>query len=142
MPDTILARWQPKRMAPEQAWPMPTLLQALRRGLSGRCPACGQSRLFEGWLGVEAICPHCTAPLGTLRADDAPPYFTIFIVGHFIIGLAVALDLLIGLSVEAELAIFLPATAILSVALLRPIKGATIGLMLRLRMETVSGSGG
>jgi len=142
MPDTIAVRWQPTRMMPEQAWPMPTLAQALRRGFRGRCPACGQSRMFAGWLRVQAVCPKCLAPLGALRADDAPPYFTIFIVGHFIIGLAVALDLMVGLSVAAELAIFLPATTILSVALLRPVKGATVGLMLRLRMETVSGPGG
>jgi uncharacterized protein (DUF983 family) len=142
MPDTVAARWQPMRVMPKPAWPMPTLAQALRRGAAARCPACGQSRLFQGWLRVHATCPNCTAPLGALRADDAPPYFTIFIVGHFILGLAVALDLLTRLSVAAELAIFLPATAILSVALLRPVKGATVGLMLRLRMETISGPAG
>jgi uncharacterized protein (DUF983 family) len=54
----------------------------------------------------------------------------------------VALDLLAPLSVFAELAIFLPLTAILSLALLRPVKGATVGLMLRLRMETMPGTSG
>jgi uncharacterized protein (DUF983 family) len=142
MPDTTPVRWQPKRARPEQAWPMPTLIDALRRGAAARCPACGNSSLFSGWLRVQPICPACKAPLGALRADDAPPYFTIFIVAHFVIALAVALDFVISLSVAAELAIFLPLTAILSVALLRPVKGATVGLMLRLRMETMPGSAG
>jgi uncharacterized protein (DUF983 family) len=71
-----------------------------------------------------------------LRADDAPPYFTIFIVGHFVIALIVLLDLMTGLTVVEELAIALPITGIMSLALLRPVKGATVGLMLRLRMET------
>jgi uncharacterized protein (DUF983 family) len=142
MPDTMTVRWQPDRTAPAPGWPMPTMIQALRRGFAGRCPACGQSAMFTGWLRVRTACPACTAPLGAVRADDAPPYFTIFIVGHFIIGVAVALDLLAPLSVFAELAIFLPLTAILSLALLRPVKGATVGLMLRLRMETMPGTSG
>jgi uncharacterized protein (DUF983 family) len=136
MPDTTTVRWQPRREALRRGWPMPTLLQALRRGFAGRCPACGQSRMFTGWLRVQTSCAACTAPLGAVRADDAPPYFTIFIVGHVVIGVAVALDLLASLSVIAELAIFLPLTAIMSLALLRPVKGATVGLMLRLGMET------
>jgi uncharacterized protein (DUF983 family) len=142
MPDTMTVRWQPDRTPAPPDWPMPTLMQALRRGFAGRCPACGQSRMFTGWLRVQSACPACKAPLGAVRADDAPPYFTIFIVGHFVIGVAVALDLLASLSVLAELVIFLPLTAILSLALLRPIKGATVGLMLRLRMETTPGTAG
>ncbi len=136
MPDTMITRWEPERRAPAPGWPMPTLTQALCRGLAGRCPACAKSPLFTGWLRVSTVCPVCTAPLGTLRADDAPPYFTIFIVGHFVIALIVLLDLMTGLTVVEELAIALPITGIMSLALLRPVKGATVGLMLRLRMET------
>jgi uncharacterized protein (DUF983 family) len=136
MPDTNPMRWQPDREPAPTGWPMPTLAQALRRGFAGKCPACGQARLFAGWLRVRPVCPACTAPLGSLRADDAPPYITIFIVGHLVIASALVLDQLVRLSVWSEMALFLPLTLLLSLTLLRPVKGATVGLMLRLHMVT------
>jgi uncharacterized protein (DUF983 family) len=74
----------------------------------------------------------CGAPLGEVRADDAPPYFTIFIVGHLVIGLMFAVDQAYAPPFWLQAAVWLPVTVILSLALLRPIKGATIGLMLKL----------
>jgi uncharacterized protein (DUF983 family) len=102
------------------------------RGFRGSCPCCGNSRLFGGWLRQVESCPTCAAPLGAVRADDAPPYFVIFIVGHLVIGTQIALDGVMGLSLLTEAAIFLPLTLAASMALLRPAKGATIGLMLQL----------
>ena len=136
MPDIVPVHWQPDRAPALQDWPMPTLPQALGRGFLCKCPACGRASLFNGWLSVVAACPLCTAPLGSLRADDAPPYFTIFVVGHFVITLAVLLNMTTQMSVALQLAILLPLTTLMSAALLRPIKGATVGLMLRLGMVT------
>jgi uncharacterized protein (DUF983 family) len=106
----------------------------MARGFIGRCPCCGQGRLFAGWLRQTRVCPHCDAPLGAVRADDAPPYFVIFAVGHTVILSQLFLDDAMGLSLAAEAAIFLPLTLVASMALLRPVKGATIGLMLQLGM--------
>ena len=135
MPDTIPTRWQPDRTTSAQGWPMPDFVHALGRGFMGKCPACGKSPLFRGWLRVVETCPVCTAPVGSMRADDAPPYFTIFIVGHFVIALAVLINIETQLSIAMQLAIFLPFTALMSLSLLRPVKGATVGLMLRLGMD-------
>jgi len=79
-------------------------------------------------------CGQCQAPLGDVAADDAPPYFVIFIVAHLVIGTQVMTDIWLNLSVAAEAAIFLPLTLVLCLGLLRPVKGATIGLMLQLGM--------
>lgn len=57
---------------------------ALRRGLRGRCPACGQGALFQGYLSVRPHCPHCGEALHHQRADDGPAYLTILIVGHLL----------------------------------------------------------
>lgn len=126
--------WRPVRNRAAAAWPTPPLLTAMRRGVFGRCPACGQGPAFAGWLRVTQTCPVCTAPLGTIRADDAPPYFTVFILAHIVIGALVALERSVTLSVTTELMIFLPATLLLAVGLIRPVKGATLGLMLRMDM--------
>ncbi len=142
MPDTVPpasvspapVRWTPRRTAPVVGWAQPGTITAMLRGCRGRCPACGQGRLFNGWLRQAPACGHCAAPLGDVRADDAPPYFVIFIVAHGVIAIQFALDDVMGLPVLTEAAIFLPLTLAACLVLLRPVKGATIGLMLQLGM--------
>ena len=87
MPDfTAPVRWHSADAgAPAVADPMPAMSTAMLRGARGACPSCGQGRLFNGWLRVSDRCSRCDAPLGQVRADDAPPYFTIFAVAHVVI---------------------------------------------------------
>jgi uncharacterized protein (DUF983 family) len=127
-------RWEPDRSTPLNAWPMPTLANAVGRGLLGRCPACGKGRIFVGFLTVAAVCEACGAPLGLARADDAPPYFTILLVGHIVIPLLFIVDRVSQFPTWIMSAIFLPLTLILTIGLIRPIKGGTVGLMLNLNM--------
>jgi len=127
-------RWQPDRTVPKPPWPVPSLGIALGRGLLGRCPVCGKGRVFDGFLRVVPQCEHCAAPLGLARADDAPPYFTILIVGHIVIPAMLIVQKLADPSNWLLAAIFLPLTVILAVGLIRPIKGATVGLMLSFNM--------
>jgi uncharacterized protein (DUF983 family) len=107
---------------------------ALGRGFMCRCPSCGQTKLFQGYLTVVPECANCGAPLGSARADDAPPYFTIVIVGHIVVPLMLWMQRAQDPSTLTLTAIFVPMTIVLALALLRPIKGATVGLMLRLNM--------
>lgn len=127
--------WQPNRAVAIDKWPHPPLATAVGRGLLCRCPGCGKSRLFAGYLRVVDSCGNCGAPLGLARADDAPPYVTLLISAHLIVPLLMTVDRMGG---EPPLwlmaAIFLPLTAALTIGLLRPIKGATVGLMLNLGM--------
>ena len=57
----------------------------LLRGLRQRCPNCGRGKLFGRYLKVNPVCGACGLKLSEFRADDAPPYFTIMIVGHLIV---------------------------------------------------------
>jgi uncharacterized protein (DUF983 family) len=128
-------RWEPDRSTPPNPWPMPTLATAIGRGLRGHCPACGKGKVFNGFLKVAVVCHACGAPLGLARADDAPPYFTILIVGHIIIPLLFIVERSTNqLPLWLMSAIFLPLTLALALGLIRPIKGGTVGLMLNLNM--------
>jgi uncharacterized protein (DUF983 family) len=127
-------RWQPERPSEPNPWPMPPLLTAIGRGLRGRCPACGKGRIFKGFLKVIAACDSCGAPLGLARADDAPPYFTILVVGHIVIPLMFLLDRSQEPPMWVMWAIFPALTLVLAVGLIQPIKGGTVGLMLNLNM--------
>jgi uncharacterized protein (DUF983 family) len=127
-------RWQPDRTTPKPPWAVPSLGTALARGLNGRCPSCGQGRLFRTFLKVVPACEHCRAPLGLARADDAPPYFTILIVGHIVIPAMLIMQKTSDPPLWLLSAIFLPLTLFLSLGLLQPIKGAIVGLMLCFNM--------
>jgi uncharacterized protein (DUF983 family) len=126
--------WQPKRETTPNAWPMPPLGTALGRGLLCRCPSCGKTKLFAGYLTVVRACTNCGAPLGSARADDAPPYFTILVVGHIVVPLMLFMQRDYDPSTLTLSLVFIPLTIALVLGLLRPIKGATVGLMLRLNM--------
>ncbi len=126
--------WTPNRTEVAPAWHVPTLGVALWRGLQCKCPSCGEGKVFNGYLRVVDECDHCGAPLGSARADDAPPYFTIFLVGHIVIPLMFMVERAYQPALWVHAAIWLPLTIGLSLGLLRPIKGATVGLMLKLGM--------
>jgi uncharacterized protein (DUF983 family) len=132
-------RWQPKRDKTPAAWPMPPLGTALGRGFICRCPSCGKTHLFNGYLTVVRACSVCAAPLGAARADDAPPYFTILIVGHIVVTLMLWIVMHYDPSTTVLTAVFVPLTLVLTLVLLRPIKGATVGLMLKLGMVKADG---
>jgi uncharacterized protein (DUF983 family) len=126
--------WQPKRTTPAPGWPMPPLATAIMRGFAGKCPACGEGNLFNRFLKVVPACAHCGAPVGMARADDAPPYFTIVIVGHIVIPLMLVVEKAASPSLWLMTAIFVPLTAILTMALIQPVKGAVVGMMVRFNM--------
>ncbi len=106
----------------------PGFLTALNRGLKGRCPACGEGRLFWRYLKVEPTCPACSHDLAQYPADDGPAYFTILIVGHVI----VAPLLLFPFIWQAPVAVVLAAT-------LLPLTGATLLLLPRIKGAFIGG---
>ena len=139
LPDSLPVRWQPDRTPKLPPWPVPTLPVALARGFLGLCPACGKSHMFNGYLRVVAECPECHAPLGLARADDAPPYFTIVVVAHIVVGSMLILEKTEAPPLWVHAVIWLPLTVVLALGLLRPIKGATVGLMLKLGILKTDG---
>ena len=133
MPDTTPPiRWQPDRPVPATPPGRPPFWTALGRGARNRCPFCGEGRVFQGYLRVVDNCAHCNAALGRLRADDAPPYFTIFIVGHLLFPPVLWIERAYMPPMWLHMVVWLPLFAIVTTLLLRPVKGATVGLMSRL----------
>jgi uncharacterized protein (DUF983 family) len=114
---------------------------SLWRGFRGRCPRCGEGRLFRAFLKPVEACERCGEDLSHQRSDDAPPYFTILIVGHLLVPVLLAVQMTVELSVYGHLAIWLPLTAVLTIGLLQPVKGAVIALQWALYMHGFDGSG-
>lgn len=117
-------------------------MEALARGGLCRCPACGRGRIFRAFLKVAERCEVCGEDLSHQRADDAPAYFTMVIVGHVIVGGILALERALAPDLWLQLAIWLPLTAIMSLLLLPRVKGALVGLQWALRMHGFGGTVG
>ncbi len=100
-----------------------------------KCPACGKGKLFNGYLTVSPSCASCGEELHHQRADDAPPYFTILLVGHIIVPLALAVEIAYRPEMWIHMALWLPLTLFSSLFFLRPIKGALVGLQWALYMH-------
>jgi len=108
---------------------------ALLRGAMLRCPACGLGAMFRRYLKVADACPHCGEALHHQRADDAPPYFTIVIVGHVVVSLVLAVEMAYHPPLWLHAALWLPLTVILSLVLLSSVKGALVALQWALLMH-------
>lgn len=119
----------------QPARPERPLAPALRNGVSGACPACGKGAIFRAYLKVNDKCPTCQTELHHHRADDAPPYVVMLIVGHLIVGLVLVLEQTLAPPLWLHVAIFIPASVLLALALLPPVKGALVALQWALRMH-------
>ncbi len=108
---------------------------SIKRGLRGRCPRCGEGKLFCAFLKVGNKCSVCDLDFTPHRADDLPAYLVIIIVGHIVVPTALWIETDYSPPVWLQLAIYLPLTLILSLALLQPVKGAVVGMQWALRMH-------
>jgi uncharacterized protein (DUF983 family) len=108
---------------------------AMLRGWRGRCPNCGQGQLFRAFLKVADACPACHEDLHYHRADDAPAYFVILIVGHLVVPLALAIETEYALPYWLHAALWLPLTLGLALFLLPRVKGAIVGFQWAHRMH-------
>jgi uncharacterized protein (DUF983 family) len=107
------------------AAPLPS---TLLRGLRGKCPSCGQGRLFRAFLKVADRCPACAEELHHHRADDFPAYLVILIVGHVLVPLVLLVEQAYAPSLAVHLSLWLPATLIMTLGLLQPTKGTIVAL--------------
>lgn len=110
--------------------------QAIKRGFWRRCPNCGEGPLYSRYLKVNPVCPACGEELHHQRADDAPPYATMFIVGHVVLGALLAVEAYDDtLPVWIHMLIWSSLAVVLSLVLLPLIKGALVGYQWALRMH-------
>lgn len=115
------------------------LKQAILRGAAQRCPACGEGELYSRYLKVNDICQACGEELFHQRADDAPPYFTMFIVGHVVVALVLMVEDLYAPALWVHALLWTPIVLGMSLWLLPRIKGALIGLQWANRMHGFGG---
>ncbi len=106
----------------------------IRSGLSLKCPRCGIGKVLYRYLKVHPACPQCGEALGHFRADDAPPYLTLVIVGHVVIPIILSL-ITHGVSVSMTVTVGLILTTLLTLFLLPRMKGIVIAILWALQQK-------
>ena len=95
----------------------------LAAGLAGRCPNCGEGHLFEGFLKVAPRCEACGYDLAKADSGDGPAVFVIMIAGFLVAFAALFTEIAVRPPIWVHLVLWLPATVLVCLLLLRPMKG-------------------
>lgn len=109
-------------------WPP---VDPVKAGLSGRCPRCGEGRLFSGFLTVGKRCGVCGLDYGFADAGDGPAVFVILIIGFIVVGLALWMEISLNPPLVVHFLIWIPLAVVLCLTALRLMKGVLITLQYR-----------
>ena len=110
-------------------------VDAASAGLRGRCPRCGEGKLFKGYVAMPERCSNCNLDYRFADAGDGPAVFVILFAGFVMIGLMFWVETAYEPPIWLHLVVFLPLTALVCLGLLRPLKGLLIGLQFRNKAE-------
>jgi uncharacterized protein (DUF983 family) len=111
---------------PDQALHAPR--RPVGTGIRGRCPRCGQGRIFAGYLKLAPSCEACGLDFDFADLADGPAMFVILFVGFAIAGAALLLEIAYAPAVWVHVIVWGPLVLLLCMGLLRPLKGVMVAL--------------
>jgi uncharacterized protein (DUF983 family) len=97
-------------------------------GLLGRCPRCGEGRLFQGFLALRPRCEHCGLDFSFADSADWPAFFVMFLSGFIVAGSALAVEIIYAPPYWVHALLWGPLILITTLLPLRPVKGLLIAL--------------
>jgi uncharacterized protein (DUF983 family) len=92
-------------------------------GIRGRCPRCGEGKLFRGLLTLAPKCDKCGLDFSFADPADGPAFFVMSITSFLAVGLLFILQAFLQMPDWLLLAIVSVVVLWSSIALLVPIKG-------------------
>lgn len=108
---------------PSYAAPSPVVA-----GLTGRCPRCGQGKMFAGFLTPRAQCDVCHLDFAFADAGDGPAVFVIMLAGFVVVGLALVVEFAYQPPLWLHALLWVPLILAVTLLPLRPLKGLLIAL--------------
>jgi uncharacterized protein (DUF983 family) len=111
-------------------------------GLRCRCPRCGKGRLFAGYLTLAPRCERCHLDFSFADAGDGPAVFVILIAGFIVVGSALVVEAMWRPPYWLHALLWLPLLLILTLGLLRPLKGLLVALQFHHKAEEGRVDGG
>ena len=116
-------------MSDAPIWP------AVMRGLRGRCPHCGEGRLFGGFLSLRPKCESCGLDYRFADSGDGPAVFVILGAGFVVVFAALLVEILYRPPFWLHAALWLPLVLLTTLAPLRVVKGLLIALQYHHKAE-------
>jgi uncharacterized protein (DUF983 family) len=104
-------------------------------GLHGRCPRCGEGRLFSGFLTLAPGCSNCGLDYSFSDSGDGPAVFVILIVGFIVAFLALYVEFTFQPPFWLHAVLWIPLILILGLGTLRPLKGLMIAIQYKHKAE-------
>ena len=111
------------------------LRPALALALRGRCPACGEGRMFKSFLKPSPSCAHCGASWDLSRADDFPAYIVILLLGHILVPLMIEVNSAFAIPLGVQAALWPCLAVVLALLMIQPAKAAVIAFQWSRRMD-------
>lgn len=71
----------------------PTLSQTIMRGLTCRCPRCGDGKLYAGFLTLRPSCETCSLDYTFIDTGDGPAIFIIMLAGAIVVAAALIVEI-------------------------------------------------
>lgn len=103
--------------------------------MSGRCPRCGQGKLFDGYLKVAPKCSRCGLEYSFAEAGDGAAWFVMLIAGTLAVAGVLFVELTWQPAYWVHALVAIPLAVLLPLAILRPIKGVLINRQYQTRAQ-------
>ena len=100
-------------------------------GLSCRCPACGEGKLFQGFLDLRPRCETCGLDYAFIDAGDGPAVFIILGAGFIVVFAALIVEFAYQPPYWLHAVLWLPLILLVTLLPLRPVKSFLAALQYR-----------
>ncbi|MGH6760458.1 MAG: DUF983 domain-containing protein [Phyllobacterium sp.] len=97
-------------------------------GLRGRCPRCGQGRLFNGYLATAERCGACGLDYSFIDSGDGPAVLVMLLIGFIVVGGALWMEVNLDPPLWVHFILWIPLAIALCLFALRWMKGVLIAL--------------
>jgi uncharacterized protein (DUF983 family) len=113
----------------------PTLLQSALRGLSCKCPRCGNGKLFAGFLTLRPKCDVCGLDYAFIDTGDGPAVFIIMLAGAVVVACALIVEVKYQPPFWLHAVLWLPLILATTLLPLRSMKALLIALQFHHKAE-------
>ena len=97
--------------------------EAMKRGFFGRCPHCGEGKLFSGFLTLAPRCEACGLDYGFADPADGPAFFVQMFTCVPAVIFTLMLEIMASPPLWVHLVTSLPLLLLTTILPLRPLKG-------------------
>src|SRR3954468_17001803 len=98
----------------------------VRVGMRGRCPRCGEGRLFNGFLKLAPRCNVCGLDYSFADPADGPAFFVMMTMAFPVTAFGIWVELAYEPPLWVHFVTTLPLLLLACIPILRPIKGILV----------------